>query len=92
MTFIDEMCRRLWNTIIELTLQTGMEFGGPRLIWLDDSDTKPRDAENPVSKPEDVATQVSVALALREMFPLRLAIAKSLNGIGDYDAYEETLG
>ncbi|RJE26878.1 Transcription factor [Aspergillus sclerotialis] len=98
-TFIGEMRRRLWNTIIELTLQTSMESGGPPLISLDDFDTHPPGnfdddeimAENSMSKPEEIFTQMSIALALREMFPLRLVIAKSLNGIGDYSAYEETL-
>ena len=96
-----EMHRRLWNTILEVTLQSSLTFGGPPLISLDDSDTEPPsnlDDEQlmtedpvPIPQPEDHFTQMSIAIALRKMFPLRLAIAKSLNDIGSNGTYEEAL-
>ncbi|KAJ5594665.1 uncharacterized protein N7459_000873 [Penicillium hispanicum] len=97
--FIAEMRRRLWNTILEMTVQTSMESGGPPLFSLDDFDTHPPGnfddeqimIEDPVPKPEDTYTQTSTALALRKTLVLRLIIAKSLNGIGPHAPYDEVL-
>lgn len=98
-TFICEMRRRLWNTILEIALQASMESGGPPLVALEDFDTQPPGnfddeqitTEDPVPRSEDTFTQMSCALALRRMFPLRLAIARSLNGIGAPTSYQDTI-
>lgn len=98
-TFVSEMRRRLWNTILEIALQTSMESGGPPLLTPGDFDTQPPGnfddeqilTEDPVPSPEEAFTETSLALALRRMFPLRLAIAQSLNGISAQISYEETL-
>ena len=97
--FAAEMRRRLWNTILEIALQSSMTLGGPPLLSLDDFDTEPPGnfddeqlmAEDPVPKSEDVCTSVSIAIGLRKTFPVRLAIAKSLNGLGSRGDYDEML-
>ncbi|KAJ5910573.1 hypothetical protein N7504_005216 [Penicillium tannophilum] len=98
-TFDSEMRRRLWNTIIEMALNTSLESGGPPLFNLDDFDTHPPGnfddedilAEDPTPKPDGTFTQMTISLALRRMFEARLAIATSLNGIGPHSSYEEVL-
>ncbi|KAJ5931045.1 hypothetical protein N7466_006538 [Penicillium verhagenii] len=98
-TFDSEMCRRLWNTIIEMALNTSLESGGPPLLNLDDFDTHPPGnfddedilAEDPTPKPDETFTQMSIPLALRKMFEARLAIGNSLNWIGLHSSYEEML-
>ncbi|KAJ5979638.1 hypothetical protein N7481_006936 [Penicillium waksmanii] len=97
--YSSEMRRRLWNTILELVLQSSMEAAGPPLCSLDDFNTLPPGnfddeaitQENPIPAPDDVFTDVSVALALRKMVPLRLCIIKILNGISSHAGYEDTL-
>ncbi|KAJ5691889.1 hypothetical protein N7462_001312 [Penicillium macrosclerotiorum] len=97
--FSSEMRRRLWNTIVELALQTSMESGGPPLLSMEDFDTQPPgnfdddqiESEDPTPKPEGIFTGMSIALSLRQMFPLRLDIARSLNALGMQRGYEETL-
>ncbi|KAI0385597.1 putative C6 transcription factor [Hypomontagnella monticulosa] len=98
-TYVTEMRRRLWNTILEVSLQLSLNSGGPPFISLDMFDTGPPgnfddeqlNTEDPVPKPEDQFTQTSVALALRQTFPVRLAIAKFLNDHGALGTYGETL-
>ncbi|KAF2646535.1 hypothetical protein P280DRAFT_544881 [Massarina eburnea CBS 473.64] len=97
--FANEMHRRLWNTIIELCLQTSLNHGGPPLISVDDFDTQPPSNlddeqltnKDPVPKPESDITQASIAIALRRTFTSRLHITKFLNCIGSTGSYEETL-
>ncbi|KAL5051286.1 hypothetical protein BDW71DRAFT_51493 [Aspergillus fruticulosus] len=94
-----EMRRRLWNTILELSLQSSISSGGPPLISLGDFDCAPPGnfddeqllAEDPVPKADDQYTQTAIARALREIYPQRLAIAKFLNDLSSYGTYEGTL-
>ena len=94
-----EMRRRLWNTVLEITLQSSMDSGGPPFISLDDFDTAPPGnfddqqlmTDNPIPKPDTCYTQTSISIALRKSFPLRLAIAKFLNNIDSKCSYDETL-
>ncbi|KAG2416867.1 hypothetical protein HFD88_008084 [Aspergillus terreus] len=98
-TFTAEMHRRLWSTILEITLQTSLESGGPPLLSLDDFDTQPPGnfdddqitTEDAAPKPPEEFTQMSIALALRKLFPLRLAILRFLNSIDAHKSYNETL-
>lgn len=98
-TFAAEMRRRLWNTVLEIALDTSLTAGGPPLLSLDDFNTEPPGnldddqllSEDPVLKPDHQFSQVSIAIALRKTFPVRLAIAKSLNGLNARSSYEETL-
>lgn len=97
--FVCEMRRRLWNTVLELAVQSSMSAGAPPLISFDDFDTSPpgnlddEDIANndPIEKSGEQPTQMTIALALRKMLPVRLAIAQSLNGIGKHSTYEETI-
>lgn len=98
-TFTAEMRRRIWNTILELSLQSCLTAGGPPIISLDMFDTEPPGnfddeqltAEDPIPKPEGDFTQISIALSIRKTFPIRLTIAKFLNDHGSRGTYEETL-
>ncbi|KAL4963679.1 uncharacterized protein BDV14DRAFT_190779 [Aspergillus stella-maris] len=96
---VDEVRRRLWNTILELTLQSSIISGGIPMIPLDDSDCQAPGnfdddqllADDPVPKPDHEYTQTSIAREMRKTFAQRLAIANFLNGLGSYGTYEETL-
>ena len=98
-TLAAEMRRRIWNTILEVNLQSSLNIGCPSFISLDDFDTEPPRnfdddqliVEDAVPKPEDEFTQVSIARALCKTFPIRLAVVKFLNGLDSHGTYEETL-
>lgn len=97
--FASEMRRRLWNTILEVCLQSSMESGGPALISVEEFDTEPPrnfddhdiDAEHPIPHPENQLTSSSTAIAFRKTFSIRLAIAKFLNDLGCQGSYEEAV-
>lgn len=97
--FTIEMRRRLWNTILEIVLQSSMSLGGPPLISLSDFNTEPPENfddeqllhENPIPKPDDTFTQSSIARALRRTVPVRLTITKFLNDLDSNGTYEEAL-
>ena len=97
--FAAEMRRRVWNTILEVSLQSSIASGGPPLMSAGDFDTKlPGNydddelvAERPSPKPEGSRSDMSVALAFRKTFPIRLEIARFLNNAGVDGTYEETL-
>lgn len=98
-TFAAEMHRRLWNTVLELSLQSSLTTGGPPLVSLDDFDTESPGnfddeqlmAQDPVPKKEDKFTQMSIAIALRKTFQMRLLVTKFLNDLDSCGTYEETL-
>lgn len=97
--FAAEMRRRLWNTILEAVVHTSLMSGSPPLLSLSDFNAAPPgnfadeqladDDATPV--PDAEFTQISVAIALRATFPLRLAVAKFLNDFGAHGTYDETL-
>ncbi|KAK3938132.1 hypothetical protein QBC46DRAFT_356080 [Diplogelasinospora grovesii] len=99
--FLAEMHRRLWNTVLELALQSSMASGKPPLISLDDFDTRPpsnfddeqltNGVEHLVPRPDHKSTLISIPIALRKTFPIRLAIVKLLNDGTSRGTYEETL-
>lgn len=95
-----EMRRRLWNTVLEVNLQASLNSGGTPLISLSEFDTAPPgnfddehlEADRPVSKSPVAFTQASIAIALRQTFPHRLAIVKFLNDFRTVPGtYDETL-
>lgn len=94
-----EMRRRIWNTILEIMLQSSIVSGGPPFFSLDDFDTSPPrnfnddqlNDDDPVPKPDYEFTEISIARALRQTFPVRLAVTKFLNDLGTNGSYEETL-
>ncbi|KAF5664818.1 hypothetical protein FHETE_6933 [Fusarium heterosporum] len=97
--FPTEMRRRLWNTILELCLQSSLSTGGPPMISIEDFDTEPPGnfdddqimIENGVPRPDSVFTQMSTSRALRKTFPSRLKVAKLLNDLRTGDSYKDTL-
>lgn len=97
--FVSEMNRRLWNTVLEICLQYSMESGGPPLISTEEFDTQPPaniddidlTVEHSIPHPENRLTSVSIAIALRKTFPIRLAILKFLNDVGYQGSYEEAI-
>ena len=94
-----EMRRRLWNTILEVALQSSMASGGAPLVSMNDFDTEPPRnfdddqliEENPVPKLDNEFTQMSVAIALRRTFSLRLEVTRCLNSLGPPFPYDEAL-
>lgn len=103
--FAAEMRRRLWSTVLELTLQSSLTSGGPPFIALGDFDTAPPGnfsddqlmagnqeiAGDLVPEPEENFTEVSLSIALRKTLPQRLAVVKFLNDLSSSGTYEETL-
>lgn len=109
--FAAKMHRRLWNTVLELTVSCSVNAGAPPQISLDDYDTEPpgnfhdeqlvetraddgSDHSPAVAQPETKFTQTSVAIAMRKILPIRLAIANlgSTCRQGDMaSAYHESL-
>ncbi|KKY33509.1 putative c6 transcription [Diaporthe ampelina] len=96
-----EMRRRLWNTIIEISLQASISKGGPPLLSMTDFD-----AEMPGNIPDEALiaglshvpndnsdpTIMSVPRALRGTYPVRLKVTKFLNDLNTTGGtYEETL-
>lgn len=94
-----EMRRRLWNTILEICLQSSLSSGGPPLISLEDFDTEPPsnfndedlETDDAVASPPETFTSTSVAGILRQTFPIRLAITKFLNDTSSLSTYQEAL-
>ena len=97
--FAAEMRRRLWNTILEAVVRTSLMSGGPPLLSLSDFNAAPPgnfadeqlSDDDSTPAPDAEFTQMSVAIALRATFPLRLAVAKFLNDFGAHGTYDETL-
>ncbi|KAL7629864.1 hypothetical protein AAE478_001387 [Parahypoxylon ruwenzoriense] len=99
--FRSEIRRRLWNTILEIALQSSVDSGGPPLISLEDFDTcAPTDFDDDqltedgniaTISPPDKLTDMSLALALRATFTARLAIVQSLNEIDSDITYDDTI-
>ncbi|KUI61575.1 hypothetical protein VP1G_08719 [Cytospora mali] len=98
-----EMRRRLWNTILELSLQASMTKGCPPLISICDFDTQsplnleddeitPDSADVGSERPISDYTRVSIPNALRLTLPARLKVAKFLNDLeSDSGTYEAAL-
>ncbi|KIW15907.1 hypothetical protein PV08_05957 [Exophiala spinifera] len=94
-----EMRRRLWNTVLEISLQSSMYSGGPVLVSMNNFDTKPPSNLNdlqlgeksPSIKPDEFHTQVSTSIALRKSFSVRLAVVKFLNDLRANARYEHML-
>ncbi|KAK4448669.1 hypothetical protein QBC34DRAFT_380898 [Podospora aff. communis PSN243] len=90
--FAAEMRRRLWNTILELTLQSSLDAGGAPLISLADFDTLPpsnySDADlslvldkPPSPFPLTDLTETTASIAFRKTLLARLSIVRHLNGL-----------
>lgn len=97
--FALQMRRRLWNTILEINLQSSLLSGTPPCVSLEDFETEcPSNydddqllAEDSTPKHPEDFTQMSIPIALRKTFPIRLAIAKFLNDVGSSCSFERSL-
>lgn len=97
--FASELRRRLWNTLLEMELQSSLETGAMPSFAMHHFDTRPPgnyddeqlDENEPEAKSEEIYTNMSIARALRKTYAVRLAIAKSLNEIGPPATYKDTL-
>jgi hypothetical protein len=94
-----EMRRRLWATILEISLQSCLVSGSTPHISLDDFDTEPPGNydddqlldDDALPRPDTQGTSSFVARALRKTFPQRLAVVRILNDIGSRGSYDDTL-
>ncbi|CAK7204701.1 hypothetical protein SEUCBS139899_007460 [Sporothrix eucalyptigena] len=102
-----EIRRRLWATILEISLQSSLDSGGPPLLSLSDFDTLPpanffddqlvektpatTGGAPPPPKPLTTFTNTSIQIALLKSFPTRLAIARYVNDFRSGSSYDETL-
>lgn len=100
--FHAEMRRRLWATVLELSLQSSQDLGMSPLINTQDYDTElPANIDDseinesikkaPISKPATTFTRTSIQLSLMRSFCTRLEIAKAVNSFRSETSYEETL-
>ncbi|KAK6076637.1 C6 transcription factor [Seiridium cupressi] len=103
-TMITEMRRRIWNTILEICLQSSLASGTPPCFSIQDFNTEPprnldddeldddpRMMDNLESRPANEFTQVSLSLALRRTLSTRYAIVQLLNGVHMSNSYDQTL-
>lgn len=97
-----ELRRRLWATVLEISIQSSLDSGMPPLISYNDFDCKPPSNINdeqveeatrnpPIPRPTEVFTQTSIQIALLRSLPVRLAIVNMLNGLRSEPSYDETL-
>jgi len=100
--FHAEMRRRLWATVMEITVQSSLDFGMPPMISPDDYSTLPPsnfndediyEAERSTLEPKPFTqfTQSSIQIALYETLPLRLEITRLINNLHRSLTYDETL-
>lgn len=100
--FHAEMRRRLWATVLELTVQSSMDMGMPPMVSVQDYDTRPpsnvddddldEQDDSPIQvKPLDMCTNCSIQIAFAESFPIRLEIIRLINSIRFDLSYSECL-
>ncbi|KAL5417814.1 hypothetical protein PMIN04_007587 [Paraphaeosphaeria minitans] len=100
--FHAEMRRRLWATILEMTVQSSLDMGMPPMISPDDYDTLPPSNINDEElteaetvslqpKPPHEFTQCSMQIAFYETLPLRLEICRSINSLRFTLSYDEAI-
>ena len=97
-----EMRRRLWATVVELTVQSSLDMGMPPMLSEHDYDTKPpsnlddcdmgeEDDDLDCIQPLDVYTDCSIQIAFAESLPIRLETVRLINSLQFDLAYRECL-
>ncbi|KIV80433.1 hypothetical protein PV11_07931 [Exophiala sideris] len=96
-----EIRRRLWATILEMTVQSSIDSGMPPMLSFEDFDTEPPsnindDEMNDSTKtlpqhPKDTATDTSAQLILLTSLRSRLRASRCFNGLGADMLYDEVL-
>ena len=100
--FHTEIRRRLWATILEMTIQTSLDCGMPSLISFEDFDTlAPSNiaeaellettTEFPLIRSEVSFTQTSLQIGLLKSLPVRLEVARLINHFRSNPSYEDIL-
>jgi Fungal specific transcription factor domain len=100
--FVAEMRRRIWATVLEMTIQNSIDLGMPPLISSNDFDTEPPsniDDEDisesttviPIPKSQNVFTQSSIQIALCKSLRIRLGIVHFVNSFHSEPSYDEVL-
>ena len=100
--FQSELRRRLWFTVLEISVQSCLDSGMPPLISYQDFDCQPPSNVDdlridetvrtpPVPKPMGKFTQTSIQIALSKSLPLRLEVVKYINHFLSEASYDETL-
>ncbi|GMF72159.1 unnamed protein product [Aspergillus oryzae] len=99
-SFFDaQLRRRIWNTILEIVVQSSMDAGGLPLIRCDDYDCEaPLNIDDaqmedaiPKAKPLEDFTETSLQISLRRSLSVRLQIAQFLNDFRRGTSYDEAL-
>lgn len=97
-----EMRRRLWATVLELTIQISLDSGMPPLIMPNDFDTQPPlniDDEDlseelvvaPKAKPSHVFTKTSIQIQLLKSLPTRHRITIIMSDFHIVPSYDDVL-
>lgn len=97
-----EIRRRLWTTVLELTLSSALDAGCPPLISLDSFDCAlPQNLDddmldltsnaNLIARDDHHLTDTSLQIAIARTLPNRLAIAQLTNGIKSEALYPQIL-
>lgn len=97
-----EIRRRLWATVLEISLQFSMEVGTAPLISAKDVDCEvPLNVSDeqfdqhtevpPLPKPLDQSSHTSIQIALMQSLPVRMEIAAFVNNPRAEGSYQQTL-
>lgn len=96
-----ELRRRLWATILELTVQSALDAAMPPRISFDDFDTEPPSNSNDdeidesttrvVPHPRNTYTTTCMQLTLLDSLPTRLRIVQLLNSLRSELSYPQVL-
>ncbi|RDW58451.1 hypothetical protein BP5796_12381 [Coleophoma crateriformis] len=97
-----ELRRRLWATVLEMTVQTSLDSGMPPLISMNDFDTKsPSNVDDEdlcegmmealIPKPIHLFTQTSIQIQLLKSLPTRYQIARQINDFQSSASYDDIL-
>ncbi|KAE9370274.1 hypothetical protein N431DRAFT_442125 [Stipitochalara longipes BDJ] len=100
--FVAEMRRRIWATVLELTVQNSIDLGMPPLISSNDFDTEPPSNINdeditegtkiiPTPKPLHVFTQTSIQISLVKSVRTRLETVHFVNSFHSVPSYDDVL-
>jgi hypothetical protein len=97
-----ELRRRLWATILEISIQSSMDAAMPPRLSLDEFDTDPPSNVNDdelddtttvlQAHPQHIYTMTSLQIILYQSFATRLRIAKLLNSLRSELSYIDVLG
>ena len=96
-----EVRRRLWATILELTVQSSLDAAMPPRISLDEFDTEaPSNIDDDEinesttampQRPKESYTECSLQIALLESVPTKLKVLRALNGLHSEISIEDVL-